>query len=65
MRDEARPWQTFIPVKFPFFRVGLLSESRRPDTRRRRLPVSERDHNWSCVDCVKSAVQLRLAISRR
>ena len=26
MRNEARPWQTFIPVKIPFLRVGRLSE---------------------------------------
>jgi hypothetical protein len=45
MRDEARPWQTVIPVKIPFVRVGQLSESTGPVLRRRRIPDSGRDHN--------------------
>jgi hypothetical protein len=45
MRDGARPWQTFIPVKIPFFRVGPLDESRGPDIQRGTIPDSERDHN--------------------
>lgn len=38
MRDEARPWQTFIPVKIPFVRVGQLSEYTEPVIQKKHNP---------------------------